>query len=166
MPLAVSAPLRAALSDALQGQLKQLFAQAKALEYLCGLATHVQLPDTKTYPHSRRRDRVQALHEYLTHLEGKLPTLEDLGARFGLSARRLNEAFTREYGQPIHAFISDWRLNEAHQAIIESNIPLKQLAVRLGYAHVNHFNSAFKRRFGYPPGSLRRDRLAIVQRNS
>jgi len=33
---------------------------------------------------------------------------------------------------------------------------MKVLAARLGYSHVNHFIAAFKKKFGYPPGSLRK----------
>jgi AraC-like DNA-binding protein len=35
-------------------------------------------------------------------------------------------------------------------------VSFRSAATRLGYSHVNHFISAFKRKFGYSPGSLRR----------
>ncbi len=157
VPMMVSAPLRASLSTQLQGPLQKLFAQSKALEYLCALLTHTA---TLESPARRKRDQLQELRGYLMHLEGKLPALDELAVRFGLSARRLNDAFTQEYGLPIYAFMADWRLNEAHVAILDSDIPLKSLAMRLGYSHVNHFNNAFKKKFGYPPGQLRKDRRA------
>jgi AraC-like DNA-binding protein len=75
--------------------------------------------------------------------------------RFGISVRRLNNEFAGEYGVPIYAFISEWRLNAAYLAIHDSDIALKTLAERLGYAYVN-FNAAFKKQFGHPPGQLRR----------
>ena len=50
------------------------------------------------------------------------------------------------------------RLEAAHAAIQSSDVPLKKLAERLGYAHFNHFNAAFKKKFGYPSGSLRKGR--------
>lgn len=40
---------------------------------------------------------------------------------------------------------------------------LKRLAERLGYAHVNNFTIAFKRTFGYPPGSLRKRKAGSAQ---
>jgi AraC-like DNA-binding protein len=33
---------------------------------------------------------------------------------------------------------------------------MKVIAERLGYSHVNHFITALKRKFGYPPGSVRK----------
>lgn len=158
MPPQVSAPLRVALSPQLLGPLKVLFAQSKALEYLCALSTHVATTQPREPRLARKRDRMHELHYYLAQLDGKLPAMEQLAVQFGMSARRLNEEFAKEYGLPIFAFISARRLNEAQLAILESDVPLKMLAQRLGYSHVNHFNSAFRSKFGYPPGSLRKRR--------
>lgn len=43
--------------------------------------------------------------------------------------------------------------------LVETGLPMKVLASRLGYSHVNNFINAFKNRFGYSPGSLRRKAL-------
>lgn len=86
----------------------------------------------------------------------RLSTRGELAQQFGLSARRLNDAFAAEYGQSIFNFVTGHRLDEAHASLLAGHTPLKVLAARLGYSHVNHFIAAFKRRFGYPPGSLRR----------
>ncbi|SDW06511.1 helix-turn-helix transcriptional regulator [Thiocapsa roseopersicina] len=158
IPIRVSAPLRAALSLQLQGTLQRLFAQSKVLEYLCLLSAQVITPDLAPPRLQCRQDRIRELHDYLTHLEGRLPSLDDLAVQFRMPARRLNTAFAEQYGLPIYAFIADWRLNEAYVAIRDSEVALKVLADRLGYSHVNHFSRSFKRKFGYPPGSLRRGR--------
>lgn len=161
IPVRVSAPLRAALSPQLQGTLQRLFAQSRVLEYLCALCTYMTADIPQAPRLADRRDRLQELYDELTHLEGQLPTLDALAVRFGMSARRLNDAFAARYGLPIYAFMADWRLNEAHVAIRDSEVALKVLSDRLGYSHVNHFNRAFKRKFGYPPGSLRRGRRGL-----
>ncbi len=76
--------------------------------------------------------------------------------QFRMSARRLNTAFADQYGLPIYAFIAEWRLNGAYVAIRDSDVALKVLANRLGYSHANHFNRAFRCKFGHPPGQLQR----------
>jgi AraC-like DNA-binding protein len=155
IPLHVSAPLRASLSPTLTGALKKLFAQAKVLEYLCGLAVHVCAQSTLKLKTDHKRETVRELHDYLMQMEGKLPTLEELTVRCGISARWLNDAFAQEYGQTIYSFSTDTRLTESHVALLEGNLPIKTISARLGYSHVNHFSIAFKKKFGYPPGSLR-----------
>lgn len=158
LPSHISAPLHATVSPPLQGRLKILFAQSKVLEYLCGLAVHTGGQAVVASRPGNRREKMRALHDHLMALEGKLPSLEELALRYGMSARWLNDEFAREYGQPIYAFVTDRRLCEAHAALIEGDLPIKAISHRLGYTHVNHFSTAFKRRFGYPPGSLRRSR--------
>lgn len=125
IPLHVSAPLRACLSPTLTGALKKLFAQAKVLEYLCALSTHVCAQIITVSLTDRKREMVRELHDDLMQLEGKLPSLDEMAVRCGMSARWLNEAFTREYGQTIFSFITDHRLNEAHVAMREGNLPIK-----------------------------------------
>ena len=101
--------------------------------------------------------RAGELHALLLAVKSHYPSLDDLARRFFCSARRLNEDFKGEYGLSVYEFISDLQLKRAHAAILSTSIPLKRLAEDLGYSHVNHFNAAFKRHFGYPPGSLRRN---------
>jgi AraC-like DNA-binding protein len=155
IPVRVSAPLRAALSTHVQGTLQRLHAQSNVLEYLCRLSAQVIAPGLAPPRLQSQQDQLRELHAYLTQLEGRLPNLDDLAVRFGMSARRLNTAFAEQYGSSIYAFIADWRLNEAYVAIRDSEVALKVLAGRLGYSHVNHFSRAFRRKFGHPPGQLR-----------
>ena len=157
IPPHVTAPLRGAIATAFSGNLRQLYAQAKLLEYLC-LLTH-RVTEQPKPPHARRRsEAMRQLHDELLRLEGKVPTLAQLARRFGMSVKSLNDCFAAEYGRSIQNYITECRLREAHAALVESDVPIKSLAARLGYVHVGNFNTAFRRVFGYPPGSLRRGR--------
>jgi AraC-like DNA-binding protein len=60
-----------------------------------------------------------------------------------------------EYGESIFSFLTNYRLEQARMAIEKSGQPLKVIAHRIGYSHVNHFITAFKRKYNYTPGSLR-----------
>ncbi|WPL19545.1 Regulatory protein PchR [Thiorhodovibrio winogradskyi] len=157
MPNYVSSPLRMALDSRHQGPARRLYAQGKVLEYLAGLYEFVSREEAPT-KERRHSARIRELHDYLRNLEGHTPTPSQLSTDFGLSARRLNDDFVAEYGQSIFSFLTDYRLTQAHALLQADPIPLKVLAARLGYSHVNHFITAFKRKFGYTPGSLRRGR--------
>ena len=155
MPLHVSAPLRDAMSSQFTGAARKLFAQARILDYLGGLLHFVLSEDLPpAQPASDRK--MEYLRDHLVNLEGAMPTLIDLAKQFGVSARRLNANFAAKYGQSIYSFVTEHRLAQAHALLLSEPIALKTLSKRLGYSHVNHFSTAFKKRFGYPPGSLRR----------
>ncbi len=157
IPLHISLHLFTAMTTKLTGAARKLYCQAKVLEYLAALVQHLganidELPEQN----QKSRQRAQAIHAQLIASEGKLPTLEQLAGQYGRSAKLMNEEFADEFGKSIYTFMSDHRLLQAHAALERSEITIKQLASKLGYSHVNNFMIAFKRKFGYPPGSLRR----------
>lgn len=153
MPRFISSTLASAISYKMTGPAQLLFAQAKVIEYLGALITHYSAETTiSSTPH---RERIHELHDFIINLEGKIPNLEELAKAFRMPARRLNQEFSKEFGQSIFTFITSYRLDQAHKVLAETDVPIKRLALNLGYSHVNHFNTAFKRKFGYPPGSLR-----------
>ena len=157
IPSYVNQSLQDCLKSEYTPQLKKLWAQAKALEYISELATHVCQSKSRTDTTEKQsRKLIKTLHQHLINLDGKLPTIDSLAHLFGRSARALNEDFQAEYGESIFSFVLNHRLNTAHEAIKNTSIPLKQISTRLGYAHVNHFSAAFKRKFGYSPGKLRK----------
>jgi AraC-like DNA-binding protein len=156
IPLHVSHLLMAAMTPTLTGPTRKLYCQAKILEYLSALFDFVCGSTTATPEHNpRARERVQAIHDQLMTCEGKPPTLDELARQYGRSAKLLNEEFAAEFGRSINGFMLEYRLDQAHAALAQSGVSIKQLAAKLGYAHVSNFAIAFKRRFGYPPGSLR-----------
>ena len=107
-------------------------------------------------PSTDRRRRAQRVRDYLAEVEGRFPTLDELSRVFGCSGRTLNNEFAAEFGDTIFDYMINRRLTMAHEAIRSSDVALKKVAATLGYTHVNNFSAAFRRKFGYSPGSLRR----------
>lgn len=151
----VTKPLHTALDESLRGPLKMVVAQARTLEYLAALSQSVQEP-ARTQATGQDKKLVHRLHDYLMQLEGGMPTLLELSSTFGRTAQLLNDDFVAEYGESIYGFMQERRMQQAHEAILKTDIALKQLSEPMGYTHVSNFSAAFKRRFGYAPGSLRK----------
>lgn len=161
MPIHVSKLLQNCLSPSLSGELQKLHCQSKALDYLSALIDHIQYkkPYQKTKNLSNpilKASVISKVYDHLSNLDGKLPKLNEIALEFDCSARALNNYFKANYNESIYSVINNARMDKAHQAIIDTKVPLKVLAINLGYSHVNHFNTAFSRRYGYAPGSLRK----------
>lgn len=156
VPHHISALLHASMPEHLTGNVRMLFAQAKVLEYICALSEHFVGDQRNKSKGDSREKQLLRLREELNQLEGKVPTLDELARQYGMSARLLNDEFKKLYGSTIYTYISELRLNEAHEALLKTTVPMKTLAINLGYSHVNHFISAFGKKFGYSPGSLRK----------
>jgi AraC-like DNA-binding protein len=55
----------------------------------------------------------------------------------------------------VFGYLTDFKLNQARELLV-SNLPIKEVADRLGYSSVQHFNSAFRKKFGLPPGKVKK----------
>ena len=82
------------------------------------------------------------------HLELKEDEFADL---FGVSARHLRRLFTDELGKTPKQLSSEARLNLARQLIVETSLPLSEVAFASGFKSIRRFNAVFKSRFKRSP---------------
>lgn len=93
-------------------------------------------------------------------------TLEELAAQTGLSRTALAERFQRLLGEPPLRYLTRWRLALAARQLRETQEALARIAERVGYDSEAAFNRAFKREFGAPPASWRRQMRGATAGNS
>lgn len=77
-------------------------------------------------------------------------------ARFGVSARHLRRLFEAEVGRTPKRILLENRLDFARTLIVETTLPLGEIAHSAGFASIRRFNDAIRDRFQRPPGALRR----------
>jgi AraC family transcriptional regulator, transcriptional activator of the genes for pyochelin and ferripyochelin receptors len=82
------------------------------------------------------------------------PSLAELSREVCLNEFKLKKYFKQVFGQSVFAFVQEERLKRAKQLIFEGEKNISAIAYELGYAHPQHFQRAFKQRFGVTPGSL------------
>jgi AraC-like DNA-binding protein len=92
-------------------------------------------------------------------------TVDDLGREVGLSRSALAERFTRLIGEPPMRYLARWRIQVAAHQLRTSDSSLVRIAEQVGYESEAAFNRAFKRSFGVPPATWRRDVVASGQRD-
>jgi AraC-like DNA-binding protein len=84
-------------------------------------------------------------------------TVDDLGRDIGLSRSALADRFTRLVGEPPMRYLARWRLQLAAHHLRGSDMPLARIAKQVGYESGAAFNRAFKRSFGVPPATWRKN---------
>jgi transcriptional regulator GlxA family with amidase domain len=87
-------------------------------------------------------------------------TLDGLAQEACLSRTVLTEKFTRFLGQSPMAYLTDWRLELAAEALRSTSRSVQRVALDVGYDSEAAFNRAFKRRFKSPPARYRREARA------
>jgi AraC-like DNA-binding protein len=83
-------------------------------------------------------------------------TVDALASDVGLSRSSLTERFTRYLGQGPMAYLTDWRLELAAEALRSTSRSVLTIAGDVGYESEAAFNRAFKRRFSLPPARYRK----------
>jgi AraC-like DNA-binding protein len=104
------------------------------------------------------RDRFVARALALMHGQPAHPwTVEELARRIGMSRSALARRFTDLLGMPPMQYLAQWRLQLAAQQMRLGDRPLAAIANEVGYESEAAFNRAFKREFGAPPATWRRN---------
>ena len=103
--------------------------------------------------------RLRLVLEYIEDTLGQPIKLRELGALAGISARHFESAFRQSTGSSPHAYVMDRRLHKARDLLINRpELPIEQIALRLGFSSSSHFSSSFRRQTGLTPTDFRKTR--------
>ncbi len=90
------------------------------------------------------------LHETLT--------LDELAGHAGLSRRQLERLFQRYLGCPPTRYYLDLRLGRARQLLLQTDMPITDVAVACGFVSPPHFTKCYHDRYERSPSDERRRR--------
>nr|WP_246705273.1 helix-turn-helix transcriptional regulator [Rhizobium sp. RM] len=79
-----------------------------------------------------------------------------MASELGASQATLQRLVRKAHNCSLNEFIRNRWLDEARQALLFSSRSISDIAFEAGYVHLSNFTAAFRKRFGYPPSSLRR----------
>jgi AraC-like DNA-binding protein len=116
-----------------------------------------RMPEGQTGWLAGLRDRAVGKCLALMHEKPAHPwTIESLAREAGTSRSVLAEKFTHYVGQSPIQYLARWRMAIASNLLRRSGSSLMQIALEVGYETDAAFSRAFKREFGVPPASWRR----------
>jgi AraC-like DNA-binding protein len=93
----------------------------------------------------------QRVCEYIeSHLDEKIG-LEALAAIAGLSTHHFARAFHQSVGMPPHSYLLSRRLERAEHMLLETLLPLSEIAAATGFSDQSHLARHFRRRTGMSP---------------
>ena len=94
------------------------------------------------------------------HLSGKLPSLKEISNRVDINETALKRYFKLLYGKNIYEYYLQKKMDQAKRMLIEDNLNVNEVALNLGYENTTNFIEIFKKHFGYPPGTIRKNPIA------
>ncbi len=154
-------PLLANIGLSLQQELQhpasasvgKLYAETAAQMLAVHLLRHYTTTNLFIRDYSRRLSshQMQRLTAFiLDHLNQNL-SLEILAEQVGFSPYHFARLFRQTTGESPHQFVLRHRLEVAQRLLKETDLPLTQLALQVGFPNQSHFTQAFKRHLGVTP---------------
>lgn len=143
------------------GGLKLLFLQSKCIELLTLQAQMYEDAVRSANPAplivkpGHDTESIHFAKDYLLQHAAQPPSLTELARVAGINEFKLKQGFKALYNNTVFGYLTDYKLNQAHDLLL-SDVPIKDVADRLGYSSVQHFNSAFRKKFGMPPGKVKK----------
>lgn len=93
-------------------------------------------------------------------------TLADIAAHVYLSPVYCESVFRKETGKSVIDYLIDERIKIAKNMLWEGGIPLKKIALAVGFTDYNYFCRTFKKRTGYAPLQYRKRQLTFDYSNT
>ncbi len=140
-----------------EGGIKKIFFLSKVLELLvlqADLFEPEETPKNNFIKTAYDRERIQFAMEYLHGHLTNPPGLQELSRIAGLNEYKLKRGFKEVFGNTVFGYIAEARLQLAMEDLRETNKTISQVSADLGYSSVNHFSTAFKKKFGMAPSRV------------
>ena len=116
----------------------------------------VQHPADSPLPHLLQNARMRRAVRAVVASPQDPHSVDSLAALAGVSRSCLNRQFSASYGCSPMGFVHSVRMRAAARMLIGSDLPVKSVAVAVGYASRSHFSRAFAAQFGSDPSQYRK----------
>jgi AraC-like DNA-binding protein len=111
--------------------------------------------DYRQLPQAKGKNHIANILDYIHQNLHKDIDINTLAEYVGLSYSHVRKIFYDETGANVIAYINNLRINEAKQMLRQSNLSIREIALKLGYNNSQSFNRFFKKYEGITPGDYR-----------
>jgi AraC family transcriptional activator of pyochelin receptor len=149
--------IHAILNCTYADQLKRMFFFSKTIELLV-----LQAESFNKLHHQPRyikdsydKERILFARDHLLKNIECPPTLTALSKMAGINEFKLKRGFKETFNKTVFEYLSEVRLEMAKENLLRKSKSISQLADELGYSSLQHFSTAFKKKFGVSPSKVK-----------
>lgn len=114
--------------------------------------------EVETNQNSAKIERI--IHYLAVHYAEPELGVHDLQEALGITAREIGSLIKSELHSSFKSYLNMIRLTEIKRLLIESDLPVSDIAYRTGYNNISHFNRVFKAEFNLSPKEFRENHSA------
>ncbi len=98
----------------------------------------------------------KAIKRIFNHFQEDL-TIEIIRRESGMSKATFERHFKRHTGKPFTRFLAEVRLNAACRNLLETDLPVSEIALACGYGNLSYFHRQFRTLYNLSPLAFRRE---------
>jgi len=159
---AIDAPIQQVIQQIIHcryaGDLKKLFLLSKSIELLVLSAEASNAAENRKDIFIKKgtdKEKIIAVRDIINERLSSPPNLSEIAKMVGLNEYKLKKGFKETFGNTVFGYLAEQRLHLAQQYLRDTEKTAAEIAFELGYATPQHFNNAFKGKFGITPHSVR-----------
>lgn len=140
------------------GDLKKLFLLSKSIELLVLSAEAYRVSASKKdlfIKSSTDKEKIIAVRDLINERVTRPPSLSEIASTVGLNEYKLKRGFRETFNTTVFGYLTEQRLHLAHRYLRDTRKTAAEISAELGYSTPQHFNNAFKKKFGITPDSVR-----------
>jgi AraC family transcriptional regulator, transcriptional activator of the genes for pyochelin and ferripyochelin receptors len=141
------------------GDLQKLFLLSKSIELLVLSAescNKAETPRDTIIKSKPDKEKIIAVRDLINQRVTSPPNLTEIARSVGLNEYKLKRGFKETFNNTIFGYLTEQRLNLAHQYLLNTDKTAAEISTELGYSTPQHFNNAFKKKFGITPFLVRK----------
>ncbi len=100
-------------------------------------------------------DGMKSVIDYIERNLKKGISLEDVANHVNISTYYLSKIFKKEMGVNFITYVTDRKMDLAKEMLVNTDIPVLNIALDLAYNEANYFSKAFKKKTGLTPSEYR-----------
>lgn len=139
-------------------QLRKLFLLSKSIELLVLSAEAYNYAAGKKdvfIKHKTDKEKIIAVRDLINDRLNDPPGLSEIAQLVGLNEYKLKRGFKETFNTTVFEYLTGQRLQLANRYLLDTRKTSAEIAYELGYSTPQHFNNAFKKKFGVTPNSVR-----------
>ena len=140
------------------GSLKMLYLQGLMSELMMLQFSEIMSAQSSVYNVGIKETDKHKIHELKNYIDThylESQSLDSLARLSGLNSFKLKTGFKAMYKKSVFEYIRGLRMDYAFKLLMDGSCNITEVAYDLGYVHVQHFSTAFKKHFGTSPGKFK-----------
>jgi len=113
-------------------------------------------------PNEPKHKRAYDIADYLSKNSERVSSLDDVAARFFISKFHMCRLFKEVTGYTVLEYLTILRIQKARQYLDQTNLSASEIAERVGYNSLTHFEKEFKKYMTISPTQYRKTRNIVI----